>query len=699
MARPMAWGNAPRLALGWLAAGVSLLVWMGRATASFENGCAGDCNGDRDVTVDELVRAVRIALEQEELATCVAADRDQNGLVTVDEVIAGVTAALNGCPAPSPQESPIVVGASPTPSPSEQASPTATRTLEPTKAAKATPTVRPRPSQTPTPLPTGTSAPLPTHTVARWHFREVTEEAGLRFLHNQIPPIPSFHEWIYYAGGAAAGDFDGDGRIDLAATRYSPPAVLLFRNRGDGTFEEVSAQAGIEVQGLHPNGVAWGDIDNDGDVDLYVTTLGLESRRFLLFVNDGTGHFTEEGRERGAAVESEFSHLGFSASFGDYDRDGYLDVHVTEWKPIVFNRERAPSHTRLLRNRGAQQPGYFEDVTQQAGVDMDAIHPDCVEYGCGVAFASRFVDLDEDGWADLAVASDFGTSRLFWNNRDGTFTDGTMAAGVGTDENGMGSAIGDFDGDGLLDWFVTAIWENGDACESRRRCNWGRSGNRLYRNLGGRRFADVTDLWGVRDAGWGWAATFADFNNDGALDLIATNGQRLPYLDLVGLGQLDDEFETDPLKLWVRQGDHFVDEAPALGIADRRNGRGLLVFDYDEDGDLDVWIMNNSDEPALYRNEGGNERPWLRVQLRGGRSNSQGANARVRMWPAREATPQVREVQLGNNFLGQDEAVCHFGLDSQEESVARLEVRWPASGTVQVLENLPVRHSVVVAEP
>lgn len=696
---------------GVLALCVSSLLQTARAMAMGDEPCPGDCNADGEVTVDELVLAVNVALELANPESCPAADRDGDRNVTVNEVIAGVRAALNGCadstPLVTPHTSPTwsatatsAAVASPTAPPGEasatagwRASPTGTasyRPASPTTTADV-PTVGTQ-SAAPTATPTSTIAPV-------WRFRDVTEEAGLSFLQYRVPVLPSFFDWSYYTGGAAAGDFDGDGRVDLAATRYEPPAVLLFRNQGDGTFAEVGAAAGVELGGFHPNGVAWGDIDNDGDLDLYVTTVGHEARRFLLFVNDGRGHFTEEGQARGAAVESEFSHLGFSAAFGDYDRDGYLDIYVAEWKPMIYNRERAPGHSRLLRNRGAVAPGTFDDVTASAGVSMDTILPTCRDYGCGAAFAPRFADLDDDGWPDLLVVSDFGTSRLFWNNGDGTFSDGTAAAGVGSDENGMGSAVGDFDGDGRLDWFVTSIWEHGDVCENRKRCGWSRSGNRLYRNAGGRVFEDWTDRIGVRDSGWGWATTFADFDNDGDLDLIATNGIRLPYLDWLGLDSLDDEFEMDPVRLWLNDGAHWRNVAPDLGIADPRAGKGLLVFDYDDDGDLDVFIVNNADRPALYRNDGANRQAWLRVRLIGTSSNRTAAGARLLLWKHADEPAQVRELMVGNNFLGQDETTQHFGLGDHAGPVARLEVIWPRSGQRQVLTEITPRTTLTLVEP
>jgi hypothetical protein len=273
----------------------------------------------------------------------------------------------------------------------------------------------------------------------------------------------------------------------------------------------------------------------------------------------------------------------------------------------------------------------------------------------------------DDGHQDLAIASDFFSSQLFWNNGDGTFTDGTIPAGVGTDYNGMGSTFGDYDGDGDLDWFISNITADPDAPPT------GFGGwNRLYRNEGGRQFTDVTQEAGVRDARWGWGTSFFDADNDGDLDLITTNGYN-------GEGWADDR-----TVLWRNDGGVYTDISEAAGITDRLQGRGLVHLDFDRDGDLDLVIVNHMDRPILYRNDGGNANDALRVELEGVQSNRDGIGAMITVVPDLSMPDRrlVWEVDGGSGFLGQNEHTAHFGLGQAGGTAGLITVEWP-SGVVQ----------------
>ncbi len=340
------------------------------------------------------------------------------------------------------------------------------------------------------------------------------------------------------------------------------------------------------------------------------------------------------------------------------------------------------STSRLLHNLGAGNPGHFEDVTAAAGLD---VYRPSYHYGGGTdTYANRhsstFTDLDRDGHPDLAIASDFKTSQLFWNNGDGTFTDGTIAAGLGSDEDGMGSTIGDFDGDGRLDWFISCLVDVSGQTEDH-------SGNRLYRNNGDRTFADQTDLGGVRDSGWSWGTTFLDHDNDRDLDLFVTNGWNpaTPFPDQSHIYQNDNGV--------------FTDVSTAAGVTDTGQGRGLLSLDYDNDGDLDVFLVNHGAKPILYRNDGGNANDWLKVKVEGTASNRDGIGAFITVDPDANVVGDeiVREINAGSNFLSQNELTAHFGLGPNSGMIDLVTVVWP-SGAMQMLSDVSANQVLSLVE-
>ncbi len=492
------------------------------------------------------------------------------------------------------------------------------------------------------------------------------------------------------SGGAAAGDFDADGWVDLIVTRIQGPPIL-YRNMQGTMFTDATPAAFAAALGsAKTNGVVFVDIENDGDLDLYMT--GMEGTRHWLFVNDGMGGFTEEAVARGADVTTSEVHFGYGIAVGDYDRDGYVDLFVGEWKAQASLA--VPTHNRLLRNRGAAMPGHFEDVTISAEAVIDGatgVNPLGTFEGAW-AFSPRFSDLDGDGWPDLVLGCDFGTSRILWNDQDGTFTDGTAAAGVGSDENGMGSTVGDFDGDGDLDWFVTSIHDAERTCETRS-CGWYYSGNRLYRNEGGRVFTDATDDAGVREGGWGWGTSFFDADNDGDLDLAMTNGMGLRP------GGIPTQFETDPMRVWQNEGGWFGEVSADVGVTDNQMGRALLVFDYDRDGDLDVFVTNSEGTPVLYRNDGGNTNAWLHVDLVGTTANREGIGSRITVTPdtLEPAGAMLREVESGGAYIAQSERTAFFGLGLATTSVDRLRVAWLA-GATETFTNLPANRRLTVIQ-
>jgi enediyne biosynthesis protein E4 len=516
----------------------------------------------------------------------------------------------------------------------------------------------------------------PTSLATAQVFTNATVAAGI--THNAIPTncpscAPTFNE--EQAGGAAAGDFDGDGWTDLFITRYWD-AGILYRNNQDGTFANVSATSFVPGALDHEtNGVAWGDVDNDGDLDLAVSTM-YESRH-LLYVNNGAGSFSEAGIDRGLTITSPLPDTaGSSVSMGDYDRDGYLDMYVTEWRG--FSSSSNPSQARLFRNQGAAAPGHFVDVTAAAGVAMDrVINPHANQ---ALSFTPRFADVDRDGHTDLAVVSDGGTSRMFWNDGDGTFSNRTAAAGIATGTNDMGFTLADFNGDGLLDWFATSIAQNVDAHPA---------GNRLFLNDGDRTFTDVTTQTGVRMGGWGWGAEALDYDNDGDVDIVHTNG--------MGVADVD---QTRVFKnTGTRTAPQFVDVATSVGVTDAGQGRGLLSFDYDRDGDLDVFLVNNDSAPILYRNDGGaSAGDWLQIRTVGVESNRDGIGAFITVTPDLEHPEviYVAEIDGSSTYLSQSEFVAHFGL-GDVATIDQIDVEWP-SGYTQRFHDVAPNQRVTITE-
>ncbi|MDQ1520230.1 MAG: peroxidase [Actinomycetota bacterium] len=483
------------------------------------------------------------------------------------------------------------------------------------------------------------------------------------------------------SGGAAAGDYDGDGWTDLYVTRLDGSGVL-YRN-DHGRFRDVTARTKLDVLHEPSNGAVWADVDNDGHLDLYVTTLA--GRRFYLFHNDGRGHFTDETLARNAALRSDDPHVGFGIGVGDYDGDGYVDLFTTEWRSPELVPPGRASDQALLHNRGATAPGFFENVTKRAGVGLGQGAP-------AFGFAAAFADLDGDRRPDVFLASDFGTSRLFWNNGNGTFTDGTKTAAVSTDENGMGLTIADYDGDGEPDVFVSSVFDSTPFCDQGL-CGHGTTGNRLYRNDGHRHFTDVTSRAGVRDGGWGWGAAFFDATNSGRLDLVQAGGVDYPW------ERQSFQYRSGPTFLWSNRGDGtFTNVATAAGMTTPGPGKGLLVFDYNRDGRLDVLITRDGSTPVLYENVGGAHNAWLTVRLRGTRSNREGLGAVVSLRKRAGDRPQVRLYDSVSHFLGQSDVAAHFGLGRVDGRVAEVRVQWP-SGRVSVARDVGVDREILLVEP
>jgi len=515
-------------------------------------------------------------------------------------------------------------------------------------------------------------------------FQDVTAKAGITFVHTS-GATPDKHMIETFGSGVAWIDFDNDGFVDLYFVSGAPGSSnVLYRNNRDGTFTDVTQRSGAAaITTAYKTGVAVGDYDNDGDLDVYITAFGPN----ILLRNNGDGTFTDVTAAAGVAGGAK--EWSTSTGFFDYDRDGDLDLYVANYLDVRDENpwcgQRKPGYRmycnptifegtpdRLFRNNG---DGTFTDVSAKAGIANPA------GKGLGVVFC----DFDRDGDPDIYVANDLVRNFLYRNNGDGTFTDVAYGAGVGFDINGkpqagMGVDCGDIDGDGYPELFVT---------------NFSEELNTLYQNRGDGTFEDVTQKLGLA-SGYlplGFGTKMYDVDNDGDLDLHVTNGH---VVDNVKLYQPNLSYEQKDL-LYENVGGRFRDISAEAGPALQalRVGRGLAVADYDNDGYLDVAILSLGRRAVLLKNQAARKGNWIEIRAQGTASNSFGLGATVR------ATVQgktlVREIDNVASYLSSNDTRLHIGLGSAT-TIGRLEILWP-SGRKQVLEAVTANRILGVKEP
>ncbi len=535
-------------------------------------------------------------------------------------------------------------------------------------------------------------------------FKDITEAAGITFIHSYGVRSSVLPEDV--GSGAAFADYDKDGHVDLyvvnnpgpfnAKVTKASPGNVLYRNNGDGTFADVTEEAGAGDRG-YGMGCVFGDYDNDGDLDLYVTNYGPN----VLYRNNGDGTFTDVTTE--ARVGD--TRWGTGAVFGDYDNDGDLDLYVPNYiehdldklaeaqkvsmqygqsVPRILNPHSfEPQDNVLYRNNG---DGTFTDVTAELGVES---------YG-GRSLQAIFTDFDLDGDLELYVANDLSPNFLYRNNGDGTFADVSDASWAADFRGSMGLATGDYDGDGDLDLFIS---------------HWIEQENALYSNLWKEEKAigeksskagEVQSIHLVDDSYGaslgeeslkyvGWGTDLFDYDNDGDLDIFVANGHTFQYLDNYDLliPQKDQLFRYD--------GDGvFADASAATGVAalPYRVGRGVAFGDYDSDGDVDIFIVNNHDRAVLLRNEGGNRNNWLHIKLIGTKGNRDAVGSRIRLKAGDRI--QLREINAGASYLSFNSLTAEFGL-AQETTVDWIEVVW-LGGDTERFTGIGVNQRVVLTE-
>ncbi len=478
-------------------------------------------------------------------------------------------------------------------------------------------------------------------------------DAGLRRVFGD-----SSDDFELASGGVAASDYDGDGDVDLLLVGGNAEPNHLYANQGDGTFVEMAADVGLDIVNWG-SGPAFGDIDADGDLDLFIGAIDGAVFLFENRLNEAAASFVDITADSGIILES---YGAISATFFDYDEDGFLDLFLTHWGT---RREPGEDTETVWRNNGDRT---FESRSIETGI-TEGLMEDHTDW----SFTANFSDIDGDGDGDLLMSSDYETSQVLLNNGDGTFSNITDREVI-VDQAGMGGAVGDFDNDGDMDWFVTSIY-NQDVSEGGLLF-----GNRLYRNDGDGVFADVTDDSGTRDGAWGWGACAADFDNDTRIDLAHVNGWRGYFRN--DRSDAEKDYSDDQVRLFRNVGEssiRFEERAEQSGINNRSQGRGIACFDADRDGDIDIVISNSAaDNVVFFRNDTDTSNHYLAIKLDATGSNTFGVGAHITL-VADDGGTQVRELGGTNHYVSHGPFEVHFGMGSATR--ADVTVRWPGGGT------------------
>ena len=544
---------------------------------------------------------------------------------------------------------------------------------------------------TASPTPGGGSPPPPPVRA----FIDVTAASNIAFVTAYTLPALSQHSRDFAAltyGGAAAGDCDRDGDVDLFLTYGDVGPNRLYLNLLDRghllLFADDAAARGVaftrpDGHNSRHSGPVFADMDGDADLDLFVGGYFNDANK--IFENLGNCSFRDATAASG--LDTLAAAHTISAALGDYDLDGRPDLFLTHWGGLLPHLAGGESE-HLFRNVSDASGIRFENVSAASRVTELLLSASAgFEDFTMTATIAR---INDDLWPDIAIASDFGRAQLFVGNRNspGTFLNATNDP-VRSIDNAMGSALGDYDSDGDLDWFVTSIFGiEGAALVA--------DGNRLLRNPGGdlltAGLVDVTDAAGVRNGMWGWAACFLDFDNDSDLDIYHTNGWPFPYYEA--------SYRNDRSRAFVSDGlGQFSNRAESLGLNDANDGRGVVCADFDNDGDMDILQLTNNatNSATLWANDSAaSGKNFLRIRLVGLPPNTQAAGARIHAKIG--SRTQMREIRIGSNYTSQNPTVQVLGLGASAV-VDELRVEWPplAPGPVQPADT--VRTSVPASRP
>ena len=530
-------------------------------------------------------------------------------------------------------------------------------------------------------------------------FIDVADKAGLH-IPNVWGGVDSKRIIIETKGsGIAFFDYDNDGWLDIYLTNGSrlnehwpagkEPTTHLYKNNRDGTFTDVTEKSGLGRSGWQ-TGVCVGDYDNDGNDDLFCTFWGHN----ILFRNNGNGTFTDVTKKAG--LTQAHGRWGTGCTFLDYDRDGHLDLFICnfvkldpdnppsitdaafcQWKgvPTMCGPRGLPGDTNLLYHNNGD--GTFTDVSEKAGI---------LKPGPRFSITAVSYDFDNDGWPDIYVAVDSEPSMLFKNNHDGTFTDIAVMAGCaynddGHEQAGMGIGVADYDCDGWLDIFKT---------------NFADDTSNLYHNNGDGTFSDLSfnSGVGINSNYVAWGTGFIDYDNDGWPDIVQVNGHVYPEIDKYNFG----ETFKNPRLVYKNLGNgKFKDVSSEMGpgITARYSSRGAAFGDYDNDGGMDMLILNMNDVPSLLHNVGGNKQNWIKLKLIGTKCNKTAIGARARVITGKHV--QMDEVHSGTSVMSQNDLRLHFGIGSAD-IVDAIEIKWPTTQKIEKFAQIKANQILTIRE-
>jgi hypothetical protein len=535
---------------------------------------------------------------------------------------------------------------------------------------------------------------LPDQKETAVHFLDVTDSAGIAFRHISAPEKKYIVESI--GGGVAIFDYDNDGCMDIyftnaltvdTASDFHASRSALYHNNCDGTFTDVTEKSGLAYPGW-ANGVVAADFDGDGFEDLYVTCLGHNH----LYHNNGNGTFTDSTEHAGV----DDPRWSTGAAVADYDKDGALDLFVSNYVDINLSKLPEFGKTKFCQYRGVpvqcgpkglpgagdslfhnNGDGTFTNVSKKAGVsDPEG------RYGLGAIWT----DVDGDGWLDLFVANDATGNYLYHNNKDGTFTEIGLQAGVSLDDDGvplgsMGVTVGDYLHTGQFGIFIT---------------NFSGEHATLYRHDKPLLFTDVSYASKVAPVSTpyvGWGAGFFDYDNDGWPDILAVNGHVYPQMENASVGT------TYRQRMLLFHNEHdgtFLEVAAESGAAlmTPRASRGAAFGDLDNDGFIDVVINNLDGKPTILKNDGASRNNWVTIKLIGSGKNRDAIGARVKVVSA--GLTQWDEVHAGGSYLSSNDPRLHFGLQKRTK-VDLIEVHWP-DGKLETVTNVPANNFLAMEE-